>query len=231
MRIPALAIGACLVLSAISVAGQDTAAAMRGQDTASAGAQELAQYVTQRLTSELDLTAEQIPRVQALNVASATELEQLVDRYDKDTTAAGDSALVDGAVTTIQNHQAELKKLLTPEQWAQHQRNKAKRLALAHTEVMAYDLELTSAQVPEVERINLASADRLVTALQALQVANPSRDQIREAARPILQERDGQLRRVLTASQWDELQQNRRTLQNLYAQQVASDSTTPKPKP
>jgi Spy/CpxP family protein refolding chaperone len=124
-----------------------------------------------------------------------------------------------------------LKKLLTPEQWAQHQRNKAKRLALAHTEVMAYDLELTSAQVPEVERINLASADRLVTALQALQVANPSRDQIREAARPILQERDGQLRRVLTASQWDELQQNRRTLQNLYAQQVASDSTTPKPKP
>ncbi|HSA55651.1 MAG TPA: hypothetical protein VLE53_08090 [Gemmatimonadaceae bacterium] len=198
------------------------------QDTTSAAAQAVAQYVTERLTSELDLTADQVSKVQAISLQSATELEELIDRYDADTTAASDSALVEGTVDMLQEHQAELQKVLTPEQWAQHQRNRAKRLALALTEVMVYDLDLTSAQMPEVERINLASADKLVTALQAKGISRPTPEQFRETARPILMERDVALQRVLTVSQWDELERNRRALHDLSVQQAASDSVAPK---
>jgi uncharacterized protein YjiS (DUF1127 family) len=228
MCIPAMAIGAAALLtwSATPAAGQDTTAM---------SAQQAAQYVTDRLQSELDLTAAQVPKVQALNVTSAIAMKKLLDKYEADTTAAGDAAFVQGVVATVRSNQAELKKVLTPAQWTLHQQHRAERMALNQTEIMVSDLGLTRDQIPEVERINLAGANKLVRALdQPGGAAKRTRQQLLEAAKPAVEERDAELEQVLTVAQWKEMQQNRRALRDLFMQQVANapaaPATAPKPE-
>src|SRR5687768_1084088 len=138
MRIPAmmLATAAQLAWATTSVAAQATPA------TGTSTADQIAQYTTSKLTTELNLTPDQVPKVQKVNVASAKELEKLVAKYEKDTSIAGDAALVKGYAGLVRANQAELKKILTPAQWTMHQQNKAERLARTQTEFMAYDLDL-----------------------------------------------------------------------------------------
>ena len=180
-----------------------------------------AQHLTERLKSELSLTPQQEPKVQEINVASASQIEQLLQKYGSDTTAAGDAALVKGVLAARRSNQEALKKVLTPVQWNEHQRNKAQRLALTQTELMAYDLGLTNEQILEVERINLESANKLYKAIDKLPASpKPTRQQLREAAKPTFEERDVELKRVLTAAQWTKLQENRRALREILVEQA-----------
>ncbi len=221
-RTAALAIGAALATLG--------SARVHAQATPSSSAVEYAKHLTGRLKSELNLTPQQEAKVQELNVASASEVEQLLKKYGPDTSAAGDAALVKGVITARRANQQELKKVLTPEQWNEHQRNKAQRLAVSQTELMAYDLGLTSEQILEVERINIDGANKLYKEIDKLPATpKPTRQQVREAAKPAFEERDAALQQVLTAAQWNKLQGNRRALRDLLVEQAEPTVASVKP--
>ena len=207
------------------------------QNPAASNTEQVAQYSTDKLTSELSLTPDQVPKVQKINVASTVQMEKLLDKYSADTTLAGSKALVKGLITVIRSNQTELKKVLTPAQWTLHQQHKAERLALSQTEFMAADLDLTRQQILDVSRINLETANKLVRALdKPLSAAKPTPQAIAEAARPAMDERDVALNRVLTADQLSKMQYKRRVLREVLLEEASSPNPSaaaaaPKPKP
>ena len=153
MRMAAMTLVAALAAMSTSATAQATA-----QASAASNAEKVAQYSTDQLKSELNLTAEQVPKVQKINHATATSLQQLIHKYDADTSAQAASALTKGLVAAVRTNQTELKKILTPAQWTQHQGNKAQRLAMSQTEAMASNLDLTREQILDVQRINMDGA-------------------------------------------------------------------------
>ena len=219
-RTAALAVGLMTLGSAAAFA----------QATPSSTAVMYAKHLTEQLKSELSLTPQQEAKVQEINVASASEVEKLLQKYGADTTAKSDAALVKGVLVARRANQQALKKILTPVQWNDHQRNKAQRLAVTQTELMAYDLGLSTEQVLEVERINLDGANKLYKAIDKLPATpKPTRQQLREAAKPAFEERDAELQRVLTAAQWSKLQENRRALRELFVEQAETTVASAKP--
>ena len=202
----------------------------KSENAMSGNVEVVATYLTDRLKTELNLTPEQIPKVQAIATKSATDLEKVLKKYDADTSASSDRALVKGMVTTLQSSQQELRKVLTPAQWTQHQANRAQRIALNQTEIMAYTLDLTRQQILDVERINMESANKLVRALDQPTETKRTNEQILTLAKPTLTERDSALAKVLTKSQWQEMQENRRALRDLLIEDAAKQVATAPPK-
>ena len=227
MRIAAIIMTGALAVSTSAIA----------QNPAATNTVQVAQYSTDKLKSELNLTPDQVPKVQKINVASTAEMEKLLDKYSADTTLAGGKALVKGLITLVRSNQTELKKVLTPAQWTLHQQHKAERLALSQTELMATDLDLTRQQILDVSRINLETANKLVKALdKPLGTAKPTPQAIAEAARPAMDERDTALNRVLTADQLSKMQYKRRVLREVLLEEASSPNPSaaaaaPKPKP
>ena len=207
------------------------------QATAASNAEKVAQYTTDQLKSELNLTADQVPKVQRINVATAKSLQALIDKYDADTSAKAASALTKGLVAAVRTNQTELKKVLTPAQWTQHQGNKAQRLALSQTEVMASNLDLTRDQILEVQRINMDGANKLVAALdKPMASGKPTHTALLEAAKPAIDARDAELQKVLTVEQWKKMATTRGAFRSLLVDQAsgptpAAAAAAPKPKP
>jgi len=216
-----MAAGAMAMLAwGVPLAGQAKPAANTAKP-ASAEATQLAQILTDRLKEELTLTADQIPKVQAINVRGATALETLLNKYDADTSLASDKALVRGIVSGMQTYHGELRKVLTPAQWATHQQHRAQRLALNQTELMAYTLDLSRSQILDVERINMDHANKLVRTLaQPADAPKRTRQQLADAAKPVMDERDAALQQVLTAEQWKVMQANRRAIRDALVEQA-----------
>lgn len=229
MHVPAMTLGAAgLATWCAAVAASQTPTPAPAQaTTASANAQVVATYITDRLKTELNLTPEQIPRVQAIATSGASELEKLVVKHADDTTAAGDAALVRGMVSAMQTSQMELKKVLTPTQWTQHQANRAQRMALNQTEVMAHSLDLSRQQILDVGRINMTSASKMIRALdQPAGAPRRTHEQSLEVLKPLFAQRDTALQKVLTQTQWKELQENRRALRDLFVEQAEKQVAT-----
>ena len=228
MRIAAITMVGALAVSTSALAqGTDTSTTVR-----------IAQYSTEKLTSELNLTPDQVPKVQKINVASVKTMQELLAKYGSDTSLAATKALARGMVTEIRANQTELKKVLTPTQWTLHQQHKAERLAMTQTEVMASDLNLSRQQILAVQRINLAAANKLVPAIdKPLGAAKPMPQALLEAAKPVLDERDMALREVLTVDQWKMAQLKRRALHELFvteataSQKSSAGAVAPTPKP
>jgi hypothetical protein len=219
MRIAAIMMAGALATS--TALAQGTA-----KSTETATAASAAQYTTDQLTAELNLTAEQIPKVQKINTASADALQKLLDKYDADTSAAAEKALARGLVASIRSNQTELKKVLTPAQWAMHQRNKAKRVALSQTEFMAYDLGLSRQQILDVARINNEAAQQLVIALdRPMGTAKPTHQALYTAAKPVLDARDRSLHQVLTVDQWKQMEGRRQALVDVFVQEASPKTT------
>jgi hypothetical protein len=132
--------------------------------------------------------------------------------------------------------QTELRKVLTPAQWTLHQQHKSERLAQAQTEFMASDLDLTRDQILTVQRINQDGANDLVKAIDK-QPSTAKRQELINAARPVIASRDSALEKVLTVAQWKKVQNNRRAFRDLFVQQATAAPTpsaaaaAPKPKP
>ena len=230
--VPAMTIVAAS-LSASVAAAQTPTVQPKTQTSAvtqasTANAEVVATYLTDRLKTELNLTPEQIPKVKAIGVKSATELETLINKYAPDTSTAGDAALVKGMLSTMQSSQRELKTVLTPEQWATHQGNRAQRIALNQTEIMAYTLDLSRQQILDVERINLTSANKMVRALDQ-PVGAPKRTQAQtlDVLEPHIATRDTALVKVLTQAQWKEMQDNRRALRDLLVEEATVATSKP----
>ena len=156
-------------------------------------------------------------------------MQDLIAKYGPDTSLAATKALARGMVTEIRANQTELKKVLSPTQWTLHQQHKAERLAMTQTEFMASDLNLSRQQILDVQRINLAAANKLVPALdKPLGAAKPMPQALMEAAKPVLDERDVALREVLTLDQWKMAQLKRRALHELF---VTEATASPNPLP
>jgi len=216
MRIAAITLAGALAMSTTALAQSTTSTA------ASA-----AQYSTEQLKTELNLTDAQVPKVQKINEASAHSLQKLLDKYDADTSAAAEAALARGIVASIRSNQVELKKVLTPTQWAIHQKNKAQRVAQSQTEFMASDLNLSRQQILDVSRINAESADQLVAALdKPMGTSKPTHNALYTAAKPVLDARDEQLHRVLTVDQWKQMEGRRRALVDVFVQEASAKPTT-----
>ena len=228
MRMAAMTLVAALAAVSTSATAQATAAA---------NAEKVAQYSTDELKSELNLTDDQVPKVQKINVATAKSLQQLIDKYDEDTSAQAASALTKGLVAAVRTNQTELKKVLTPAQWTLHQGNKAQRLALAQTEVMASNLDLTRDQILDVQRINMDGANKLVAALdKPMATGKPTHTALLEAAKPAIDARDAELQKVLTVEQWKKMATTRGAFRSLLVDQAsgptpAPAAAAPKPKP
>jgi hypothetical protein len=226
---------AAVTLVAAALAAVSTSAT--AQATAAANAEKVAQYSTDQLKSELNLTDDQVPKVQKINVATAKSLQHLIDKYDADTSAAAASALTKGLVAAVRTNQTELKKILTPAQWTQHQGNKAQRLAMSQTEVMASNLDLSREQILDVQRINMDGASKLVAALdKPMSSGKPTHTALLEAAKPAIDARDAELQKVLTVEQWKHMQTTRKAFRSLLVDQAsaptpAAAAAAPKPKP
>jgi len=228
MRIPAITIA----LAALQAWNATPVAA---QATGTSTVDKVAQYATDKLKTDLDLTADQIPKVQKINVAAAKSMQQLLDKYDKDTSAKADVALVRGLVAAQRQNQMELKKVLTPAQWTLNQQHKAERLAMSQTEYMASDLDLSKDQILTVAQINLDGANNLVKAFDK-QPSNATRQQLVNAAKPVVAARDSALEKVLTVDQWKAMQKNRSVLRDVLLQEAtgpapSAAAAAPKPKP
>ena len=229
MRMPAM------TLVAAAMAAVSTSAT--AQATAASNAEKVAQYSTDQLKSELNLTADQIPKVQKINTATAKSLQELIAKYDADTSAQAASALTKGLVAAVRTNQTELKKILTPAQWTLHQGNKAQRLALSQTEVMASNLDLTRDQILDVQRINMEGANKLVAALdKPLSSGKPTHTALLEAAKPAIDARDAELQKVLTVEQWKKMATTRNAFRSLLVDQASGPTPSaaaaaPKPKP
>jgi len=228
-------IGASTVVAAL--AAVSSATAQTPTQTVS-NVELVAQYATDRLKSELNLTADQIPKVQKINVATADAMKKLVDKYGKDTSLASDQALAKGLVSTIRSNQTQLKNVLTPAQWTLHQQHKAERLAQSQTELMTYDLGLSRSQILDVQRINQDGANKLVAALdKPLAGGKPTHQALLDAAGPAIAARDSALEKVLTVDQFKKVQGSRRAFQELFVSQASASPTpaaaaaAPKPKP
>jgi len=229
-RILGMAASAITMLAWGAALGGQARPAASSATPASAGATELAQHVTDRLKEELTLTAEQVPKVQAINIKGANALEALLKKYAADTSAASDKALVRGLLSAVQQYHAEIKTVLTPAQWATHQQHRAQRMALNQTELMAYTLDLSRSQILDVERINMESMNKLVRALeQPAGAPARTRAQKIEVARPVVEDRDAALKQILTVDQWKVMQENRRALRDLIMEQAAGQTMAAAP--
>src|SRR4029453_13874675 len=130
MRIEAKTLVAAAVAAVSTSATAQATPKATAQGTGTSSVEKVAQYSTDQLKSELNLTADQIPKVQKVNVATSKQLQQLLDKYDADTSAKAATALTRGLVSAVRTNQTELKKILTPAQWTLHQQHKSERLAL-----------------------------------------------------------------------------------------------------
>jgi len=229
MRIAAISIVAAVAVSTSAIA-QDA--------TTTSNVQWVAQYSTDKLTSELNLTPEQVPKVQKVNLASTEAMQKLLAKYGPDTSMAATQALAKGLVAEIRSNQTALKKILTPAQWTLHQQHKAERLAMSQTEIMASELHLTRQQILDVSQINLDGANQLVAALdKPLSGSKPTHQAIREAAKPAMDARDAALHKVLTVDQWKKVQLKRLAFQELFVEEASSSpnpsaaAAAPSPKP
>ncbi len=228
MRIAAITIAGALAVS--------TSAFAQGTDTSNVV--KVAQYTTERLTSELNLTPDQVPKVQKVNVVTAEAMKKLLDKYGADTSLAAGKALVRGTVAELRANQTELKKILTPAQWTLHQQHKAERLAISQTEIMAFDLNLTRQQILDVSRINLESANKLVAALdKPMGTSKPTNEALLAAAKPVIDARDEQLHKVLTVDQFEKVMLKRLVLHEVLLTEATSRATpapaaaAPRPNP
>jgi hypothetical protein len=215
----AAAIGAAAVLLALPAAAQQPKGGTPEQT---------AQYATDKLAAEVGLTAEQLPKVKRIHLEGARAVDKLLQKYEHDTTDAGDRALVRGVVRAVRQTQAELKKVLTPVQWTLHQQHRAEQLALTQTELMAAGLDLSRAQILDVGRINLENAGPIIRALD--KPPGTPQEQLLAAAQPAMQTRDSALRRVLTVHQWQWLSENRRALRSLFVEQATTTVASAAPK-
>jgi hypothetical protein len=214
MRATQIAAAAAAVLLAWPAGAQNTPKATPGSP------EQAAQYATDKLSSEVGLTAEQMVKVKKIHLDQAHAVDKLLQKLEHDTSAAGDRALARGVLKAVRQTQGQLKTVLTPGQWALHQQHRAERLAMTQTELMAAGLDLSRAQILDVGRINLENAGPIIRALD--KPPGTPTQQLLAAAQPAMQTRDSALKRVLTVDQWRWLAENRRALRDLFVEQATT---------
>jgi hypothetical protein len=207
-------------LPTILLAGLLTAAA-----PAQAMGQEIAEKVanrqTDRMKTELNLNAEQAQKVSEINLTEARKFHEMFVKYRG---GADKKGMIKDALEINRSREAQLQKVLTPQQWQRRQANKSERAARMMTRMMTLQLDLTDQQIPQVEQINLEAARVIIGELGSAAAlrGKPAREKLRTIAdiRSTMEDRDQSLQKVLTPEQWRTYEQDREEMKEILRERL-----------
>jgi len=175
---------------------------------------------TEAMKKDLDLTAEQIPRVRQINEGEASDLQKLVSKYKS--AGSDKKALVQEALAIGKARETQLQQVLTPEQWRTYQGSRPERTAERMTRLMTLQLSLSDDQIPRVEQINLVATRRIQAELGTdfKEKSKYRKSQIAGALRSIGEDRDHSLVKVLTGEQWGTYSQNQQEMREIMREKL-----------
>jgi hypothetical protein len=128
------------------------------------------------------------------------------------------------ALAINRSREAQLQKVLTPQQWQTRQANRSERAARMMTRLMTLQLNLTDQQIPEVEQINMTAARNIQSELGRAggQQGNIPREKLRTVVdiRSAMEERDQGLQKILTPEQWGIYEQRREEMREIMRQRL-----------
>lgn len=125
-----LALLTAVILAAGSVSAQTAATPMArpdgmAQDRPNMTPEQRADFLTQRLTKQLSLSAEQTPKVRAIALAQAQEMQNLRTRYATADTRQG---MGQELKTAQEKTDAQLKQVLTADQYTRYTQLRENRM-------------------------------------------------------------------------------------------------------
>jgi hypothetical protein len=212
------------LIPAILLTGQLITAAHaqgKGQDIA----EKVANLQTARMEKELNLTADQASKVAQINLAEARNFQRLFNKYKA---GANRQEMIREALAVNRSREAQLQKVLTPQQWQTRQANRAERAARMMTKLMTLQLDLTDQQIPEVEQINMTAARNIQSEMAKARVPQgaPPREKLQTVVdiRSAMEERDQSLQKVLTPEQWRTYEQRREEIREIMRQRLEERS-------
>src|SRR5262245_10670571 len=166
-------------------------------------AEKMASHQTDRMKTDLGLTAEQVPQVLEINRKELSDFQQVMGKYKSDP-KADRKAMIQESLAVSRARDAELQKMLTAQQWQSYKAGKPERTAEGMTRLMTVQLDLTGDQIGRVELINMTAVRGLKSTMSKDFQALPKREKIRIARemKSILDAREQGLKGVLTAEQW-----------------------------
>jgi hypothetical protein len=208
------------LIPAILLTGQLITAAQaqgKGQEIA----EKVANLQTARMEKELNLTADQASKVGQINLAEARNFQRLFSKYKA---GANRQEMIREALAINRSREAQLQKVLTPQQWQTRQANRSERAARMMTRLMTLQLNLTDQQIPEVEQINMTAARNIQSELGRAggQQGNIPREKLRTVVdiRSAMEERDQGLQKILTPEQWGIYEQRREEMREIMRQRL-----------
>ena len=208
------------ILPTILLAGLLIAAA-----PAQAMGQEIAEKVanrqTDRMKTELNLNADQAQKVSEINLTEARKFHEMFVKYRG---SADKKGIIRDALEINSSREAQLQKVLTPQQWQTRQANRSERAARMMTRMITLQLDLTDEQIPQVEQINLEAARVIQVELggAAGLRGKPAREKLRTVAdiKSMMEDRDQSLQKVLTPEQWRTYEENREQMREILRERV-----------
>ncbi|PKF73486.1 hypothetical protein [Chryseobacterium sp. PMSZPI] len=123
-----------------------------------------ANTISENMTANLDylnLTDNQKNKVLYINKVAADSLNALDKKIGNNSNILNNKAITSELVSIMVQRDASLRKILTPEQEGQFEKNRIKELASFRTLVMIPLLDLTDQQVPQVYDINFKSVQAM----------------------------------------------------------------------
>jgi len=162
----------------------------------------------------LGLTPKQHGDLLTLNKAAATGLIQAAQKAKKDTTFRG-KAVVQQVTGIMKKRNTSLKAMLTPDQQKLFDAHRAERLAEMQTRVMAAQLDLTDAQLPQVYDLNLEESTAIVADMNKLQDSKGKLGKMRAAKsmKGAVKDKDKAMKGILSANQYTVYEKNREEMQ------------------
>lgn len=181
----------------------------------------IASRQTEMMKNDLDLTAEQIPKVEQINQTEMSGFQQVMSKY-KGNPPADRKSLIQEAVAVSKTRDADLQNVLTPQQWQAYQAKRPERTAENMTRFMTVQLDLTSDQIPAVDQVNLTATRAMRAAMGNNFEAKPRREKIQIARmlKEIGDERDRSLQQVLRKDQWETYLKNKEEMKEAMKQRI-----------
>jgi len=200
----------------------------KAQNEGQSLAEKYAAQATERMKSELNLTASQVPKVHQANLTAARSVADWVKKYLGDP-SANKKEMVTSALSVSKQYESQLQGILGPSQWSTYLKKKAERNAKMLTQMMTMRYDLTEEQASEVEKINLDAALKIQNAMNQSQdsknpvqkAVNPIQKMWRDKTfKPILEEREQALQKVLTADQWKSHEQYKMEMREILSKMM-----------
>jgi hypothetical protein len=184
-------------------------------------AEKVANRQTDRMKTELNLNADQAQKVSEINLNEARKFHEMFVKYRGSSDKKG---MIKDAIEINRSREAQLQKVLTPQQWQRRQANRSERAARMMTRMMTLQLNLTDDQIPQVEQINLEAARVIQSELGSAAAlrGKPAREKLRTVAdiKSMMEDRDQSLQKVLTPEQWRTYEQDREEMREILRERL-----------